>query len=55
MLERLSDKQLYYIHRMGARTDQSCLYNTSSDSALYQEMLSYKASQASSFSVLTDG
>ena len=55
MVEKLSDKQLYYIHRMGARTDQACLYNTSPNSVLYQEMLSFKASQASSFSVITDG
>lgn len=54
-VERLSDKQTHYIHRMGARTDQSCLYNTLSDSVLYHEMLSFKASQASSFSVVTEG
>ena len=37
---------------MGVHTNQSCLYNTSPDSLLYQEMLSFKASQA--FSVFTE-
>lgn len=55
MIERLSDKQMYYVHRMGARTDQACLYNELPESLLYQEMLSFKASQASSFSIITDG
>ena len=54
-MERLSDKQSYYVHRMGVRTDQSCLYNSSPDSLLYQEMLSFKASQASSNNVITEG
>ena len=51
-MERLSDKQLHFVHRMGVHTNQSCLYNTSPDSLLYQEMLSFKASQA--FSVVAD-
>ena len=51
-VDRLSDKQLHYIHRMGVHTIQSCLYNTSPNSLLYQEMLSFKASQA--FSVVAE-
>ena len=51
-VDRLSDKQHHFIHRMGVHTNQSCLYNTSPDSLLYQEMLSFKASQA--FSVFTE-
>ena len=45
---------MYFIHRMGARTDQSCLYDTLPESDLYHEMLTFKASQASSFNVVTD-
>lgn len=51
-VERLSDKQLHFIHRMGIQMIQSCLYNTSPDSLLYQKMLSFKASQA--FSVVAE-
>ena len=51
-VDRLSDKQLHFVHRMGVHTNQACLYNTSPDSLLYQEMLSFKASQA--FSVFTE-
>ena len=51
---RLSDKQPNYIHKMGVRTDQLCLYNTSPDSVLYQEMLSFKASQVTSSSVVAE-
>lgn len=51
-MDRLSDKQLHFVHRMGVHTNQSCLYNTSPDSLLYQEMLSFKASQA--FSVVAE-
>jgi hypothetical protein len=51
-VDRLSDKQVHFVHRMGVHTSQSCLYNTSSDSLLYQEMLSFKASQA--FSVFAE-
>ena len=45
-VDRLSDKQLHFVHRLGVHTKQACLYSTSSDSLLYQEMLSFKASQA---------
>ena len=45
-VDRLSDKQLHFVHRLGVHTKQACLYSTSSESLLYQEMLSFKASQA---------
>ena len=45
-MDRLSDKQPYYIHKNGGAIVQTCLYNLSDDSLLYQEMLGYKASQA---------
>ena len=46
-VDRLSDKQSYYIHKSGGTVVQTCLYDLNDDSLLYQEMLSYKASQAS--------
>ena len=48
-VERLSDKQTHYVHRSGAQIQQVCLYEVNDESVLYQEMLSYKASQASYF------
>lgn len=44
-MERLSDKQTYYVHKLALEINQVCLYNSTPDSILYQEMLAYKAIQ----------
>lgn len=46
-MERLSDKHTDYIHRSGMSVEQICIYDLNDESLLYQEMLAYKASQAS--------
>ena len=44
---RLSDKSHHFLHRSGVRVEQVCLYSNQNDSLLYQEMLTYKAGEAS--------
>ena len=46
-LDRLSDHQTFHLHRSGVAVHQACLYEPNDHSLLYQEMLSYKANQAS--------
>ncbi len=44
-VSRLSDKQVYYIRNQAYKMRQVCLYHSSPDSILYQEMLTFKATQ----------
>ena len=46
-MERVSDKKQHYLHKSGTKIIQVCLYTGEDSSLLYQEMLSYKAGQAS--------
>jgi len=46
-VERVSDKQKRFLHKSGIHIDQVCLYKPEDSSTLYQEMLTYKASQVS--------
>lgn len=45
-ISRLSDKQAHYIRNQAYKTRQVCLYRPSPDSILYQEMLTFKATQS---------
>ena len=44
---RVSDKQSHYILHQAYKTKQVCLYESSADSLLYQEMLTFKATHTS--------
>ena len=46
-VDRVSDKKQHYLHKSGTKIIQVCLYTAEDSSLLYQEMLSYKAGQAS--------
>ena len=46
-VNRVSDKQCHYILKQAYKTKQVCLYQSSPDSLLYREMLTFKATHSS--------
>ena len=44
--EKIGDKYVWFVHKLGLRLEQVCLYPSDENSLLFSHMLAYKASQA---------